>query len=155
MEVEKIKKKIRVFLSVSLFVVLFLLCNICAAGSGSGWMAAGTDLYLAWDNAVADHPIAGDWNADGKAETGVYRPGVGFYLKMDNSNTWNPLADQYLTWDNAAEDLPIAGDWNAVGSPGQGYIDPVSGSISRWTPVPHQLQLLHLLPMSVMELLHS
>ena len=30
------------------------------------------------------------------AETGVYRPGVGFYLKMDNSNTWNPSTDRYL-----------------------------------------------------------
>ena len=49
------------------------------------------------------------------ATTGGYRPGVGFYLKMDNGSTWNPSTDKYLVWDNAAGDLPIAGDWNADG----------------------------------------
>ena len=53
---------------------------------GMGGKICGRDTYLAWDNAATDLPIAGDWNADGLTETGVYRPGVGFYLKMDNSN---------------------------------------------------------------------
>jgi outer membrane protein assembly factor BamB len=43
------------------------------------------------------------------ATTGVYRPGAGFYLKMDNTSTWNPSTDLSLTWDNANGDLPIAG----------------------------------------------
>ena len=43
---------------------------------------------------------------DVKAETGVYRPGVGFYLKMDNGNTWNPSTDVYLSWDNSASRSP-------------------------------------------------
>ena len=42
-------------------------------------------------------------------QTGVYRPGVGFYLKMDNTGTWNPSTDKYLPWDNAVVDLPVAG----------------------------------------------
>ena len=76
----------------------------------SSWNPS-TDRYLAWDNAAGDHPVAGDWNADGRAETGVYRPGVGFYLKMDNTSSWNPLTDRYLAWDNAATDRPIAGNF--------------------------------------------
>ena len=44
-----------------------------------------TDVYLSWDNAATDQPVAGDWNADGRTETGVYRPGAGFYLKMDRT----------------------------------------------------------------------
>jgi len=45
----------------------------------------------------------------GMSKTGVYRPGAGFYLKMDNNSTWVPSTDVYLTWDNAKGDLPIAG----------------------------------------------
>ena len=87
-------------------------------GSGfiSRWIMEVTGIlqpivYLAWDNAAEDLPIAGDWNEDGRDETGVYRPGVGFYLKMDNGNTWNPTTDLYLAWDNANGDLPIAGNF--------------------------------------------
>jgi len=72
--------------------------------------------------------------------TGVYRPGVGFYLKMDNSSTWNPSTDRYLAWDNALGDRPVAGDWNADGRtetgvyrPGVGfYLKMDNGSI--WNP---------------------
>ena len=66
---------------------------------------------LAWDNARGDLPVAGDWNADGRTETGVYRPGAGFYLKMDATGTWNPSTDRYLGWDNANGDLPVAGNF--------------------------------------------
>jgi hypothetical protein len=76
--------------------------------NGSTWNPT-TDVYLAWDNAPTDLPVAGDWNLDGRTETGVYRPGVGFYLKMDNGSTWNPTTDAALAWDNANGDLPIAG----------------------------------------------
>jgi hypothetical protein len=68
-----------------------------------------SDIFLAWDNAPNDRPIAGDWNDDGITETGVYRPGDGFYLKMDSSSTWNPSTDVYLAWDNANGDVPVAG----------------------------------------------
>jgi PKD repeat protein len=105
--------------------------------NGSTWTT--TDKYLAWDNATGDHPIAGDWNADGRVETGVYRPGGGFYLKMDNGSTWT-TTDKYLAWDNAAGDLPIAGDWNADGTTETGVYRPGVGFYlkmdngSTWTP---------------------
>jgi hypothetical protein len=107
--------------------------------NGSTWTPS-TDLYLAWDNAAIDLPIAGDWNMDGRAETGVYRPGTGFYLKMDNGSTWTPSTDLYLAWDNAAIDLPIAGDWNADGRAETGVYRPGTGFYlkmdngSTWTP---------------------
>ena len=52
-----------------------------------------TDRTPTWDNWPTDIPVAGDWNGDGKTETGVYRgypvnpSGAGFYLKMDNTST--------------------------------------------------------------------
>ena len=72
--------------------------------------------------------------------TGVYRPRIGFYLKTDNLNTWNPLTVKYLAWDNAAGDLPIAGDWNADGRTETGVYRPGVGFYlkmdngSTWTP---------------------
>jgi hypothetical protein len=109
--------------------------------NGSTPWTPSTDLYLAWDNAAGDLPVAGDWNADGRAETGVYRPGVGFYLKMDNGSTpWTPSTDLYLAWDNAAGDLPVAGDWNADGRAETGVYRPGFGFYlkmdngSTWTP---------------------
>ena len=72
--------------------------------------------------------------------TGVYRPGVGFYLKMDNASSWNPSTDRYLPWDNAAVDLPIAGDWNADGRAETGVYRPGIGfylkmdNTSSWNP---------------------
>jgi len=63
----------------------------------------------------------------GISKTGVYRPGVGFYLKMDNGNTWQPSTDQYLGWDNTAIDLPIAGDWNMDGRAETGVYRPGVG----------------------------
>ena len=92
--------------------------------TGPPWQS---DKYLAWDDAAADLPIAGDWNIDGLDETGIYRPGVGFFLKMDAGFTWNQSTDRYLGWDNAAIDLPIAGDWNADGRTETGVYRPGSG----------------------------
>ena len=61
------------------------------------------------------------------SRTGVYRPGVGFYLKMDNSSTWNSSTDAYLAWDNGVGDRPIAGDWNADGRTETGVYRPGIG----------------------------
>ncbi len=72
--------------------------------------------------------------------TGVYRPGAGFYLKMDNGSTWNPSTDVYLAWDNAVNDLPVAGDWNSDGRIETGVYRPGAGFYlkmdngSTWNP---------------------
>ncbi len=74
------------------------------------------------------------------SDTGVYRPGAGFYLKMDNGSTWNPSTDKYLAWDNAADDLPVAGDWNSDGRTETGVYRPGAGFYlkmnngSAWNP---------------------
>jgi PKD repeat protein len=100
-----------------------------APSANTAWNSL-TDKSLIWDNAVGDLPIAGDWNKDGYTETGVYRPGVGFYLKMDNSSAntaWNSATDLALVWDNAVGDLPIAGDWNKDGYTETGVYRPRVG----------------------------
>ena len=74
------------------------------------------------------------------AETGVYRPGDGFYLKMDNGSTWNPATDVHLAWDNAAGDLPLPGTgmWmvdreTGVYRPGDGFYLKMDNG-STWNP---------------------
>jgi hypothetical protein len=109
--------------------------------NGSTTWNTTTDLSLVWDNAPNDFPIAGDWNLDGRTETGVYRPGVGFFLKMDNGTTaWNATTDLSLAWDNAPNDLPIAGDWNndrrtetGVYRPGVGFFLKMDNGTT-WAP---------------------
>jgi hypothetical protein len=61
------------------------------------------------------------------SETGAYRPGVGFYLKSDNGDTWISPPDLSLAWDNANGDLPIAGDWNKDGYTETGVYRPNDG----------------------------
>jgi hypothetical protein len=74
------------------------------------------------------------------SKTGVYRPGVGFFLKSDNGDTWTPSTDLTLAWDNAATDLPIAGDWNNDGTTETGVYRPGVGFYLKmdngntWTP---------------------
>jgi PKD repeat protein len=74
------------------------------------------------------------------ATTGVYRPGLGFFLKMDNGSTWNWFTDKYLGWDKAVIDLPVAGDWNADGHTETGVYRPGVGfflkmdNTGTWTP---------------------
>ena len=53
--------------------------------NGSAWSPA-TDVYLAWDNAASDLPIAGDWNRDKPDQTGVYRP------EPDSIGKWTTAA---------------------------------------------------------------
>jgi len=111
--------------SVGVFTVNLTVTN--SAGSNSS-------VKTAWINVTAA-PVL-----NATATTGVYRPGVGFYLKMDNGSTWNPSTDKYLAWDNAAADLPVAGDFNKDGQAETGVYRPGVGFYlkmdngSTWNP---------------------
>jgi M6 family metalloprotease-like protein len=89
---------------------------------------------------IDDTSIKLQFVIESSSTTGVYRPGVGFYLKMDMGNTWTPSTDKYLAWDNAAYDLPIAGDWNMDGRAETGVYRPGIGFYlkmdngSTWNP---------------------
>ena len=76
---------------------------------GSNYTVTLTATNAVGSNTVTKLGYINITNATSK--TGVYRPGAGFYLKMDNGSTWTPSTDVYLAWDNAAGDLPIAGNF--------------------------------------------
>jgi hypothetical protein len=65
-----------------------------------------------------DQPLTGDWNGDGKAEVGIYRPSNGtFYLDYDGNSVFSLPADrQYnLGVGMVGGDLAVVGDWNGDG----------------------------------------
>ena len=61
-----------------------------------------------------DLAVVGDWNGDGHAKAGFYRPSGGkWWLDADNNGTFD--ADDFsYSFGGLAGDLPFVGDWNAV-----------------------------------------
>jgi dolichyl-diphosphooligosaccharide--protein glycosyltransferase len=60
-------------------------------------------------------PLAGDWNGDKKAETGLWQPQTGhFLLDMNGDGKWGE-GDIRLGPFGYAYDIPVAGDWDGDG----------------------------------------
>ena len=59
-----------------------------------------------------DIPLVGDWDCDGEATVGAYRPGNGF-VYVRNSNDQGIADHQYFLGKKG--DIPIAGDWDGDG----------------------------------------
>jgi hypothetical protein len=82
---------------------------------GDGRWDATKDRLTGVFGATGDRPIAGDWNGDGIAEIGVYRPStMRFLLDLDNSGTAT-AGDVETAAFGSAGDLPVAGDWDGDG----------------------------------------
>jgi hypothetical protein len=67
---------------------------------------------------AGDQPIVGDWNGDGKAEVGLFRPSTGiFYLDFDGSKSFNPSVDKQFSLGVGTQsgDVAVVGDWNGNG----------------------------------------
>jgi DMSO/TMAO reductase YedYZ molybdopterin-dependent catalytic subunit len=76
-----------------------------------------------WNNPVVDRaysfgltgdvPVKGDWNLDGIAEIGVFRPSTHiFYLDYNGNGAWNgAVADKAYNW-GITDDDPLVGEWH-------------------------------------------
>jgi len=75
-----------------------------------------------------DIPVTGDWNGDGRAEIGVWRPSdLCFYLDVNGDGKWDPAnQDVKLGPLGKIGDVPMAGDWNGDGRDEIGVWDPGS-----------------------------
>jgi hypothetical protein len=65
---------------------------------------------------TGDIPVSGDWNSDGIAEIGAFRPSTHlFYLDYNGNCTWNgAVTDRQYNF-GISGDIPVSGDWNNNG----------------------------------------
>jgi len=78
----------------------------------------GGDATTAAFGASADLPVAGDWNGDGRAEVGVWRPSPRqFMLDANGNGKWDGAAagDTLTPAFGVSTDRPVIGDWNGDG----------------------------------------
>ena len=75
-------------------------------------MGAGDSQYAF--GLSGDLPVAGDWDNDGFAEIGVFRPSKQrFYLDTTGNGAWGAGDSQYAF--GLSGDLPVTGDWDNDG----------------------------------------
>ncbi len=74
----------------------------------------------------ADVPIFGDWDCDGVATPGLFRPSDAFFY-LRNSNTPGVADWRFFAGDPA--DVPLAGDWNGDGCDTVGLFRPTGNRI--------------------------
>jgi len=74
---------------------------------------------------AGDLPLVGDWDGDGKDETGLFRPnGNRFYLDVDGDRIFDQTQGDRLHAMGAPNDLPLVGDWNGDGKDEIGLFRP-------------------------------
>jgi PKD repeat protein/peptidoglycan/xylan/chitin deacetylase (PgdA/CDA1 family) len=82
------------------------------------WDGSPPDTEFFWGKQPGDIPVTGDWTGDGITKTGIFRPGTGFYLDMNNNGIWYPPSDTMLAWSGLGlqpNDIPVTSDWNGDG----------------------------------------
>jgi dolichyl-diphosphooligosaccharide--protein glycosyltransferase len=86
-------------------------------GDNGGCSKGSTGMLARYDYAPDLIPITGDWNGDGKQETGRCSPLLGlFSLDMNGDGRWVPdSGDLKLGPFGGADDVPLAGDWTGKG----------------------------------------
>lgn len=92
---------------------------------GTGlWAPPGLDPFFY--GVPGDVPFLGDWDGDGIATPGLYRPSEGFaYIR--NSNTFGVADDQWFM--GIPGDIPLAGDWDGDGVDTFGVYRPSEGQV--------------------------
>lgn len=82
---------------------------------------ASVDATVVLFGEAGDLPLLGDWDGDGTATVGVYRPSaLSFFLR----NSLTSGAAETATAFGTAGDLPVVGDWNADGKDDLGVYRP-------------------------------
>jgi hypothetical protein len=75
-----------------------------------------------------DLPVTGDWNNDGVADIGVFRPGTGeWFLDLNGNRKWDGGTVDGLYKFGRNGDLPVTGDWNDDGVTEIGVFRPSTG----------------------------
>ena len=91
------------------------------------WDGCGVDgCYQYGQN--GDQPVVGDWNNDGVAEIGVFRPSTGYwYLDLNGNHKWDGCGVDGCYQYGQNGDQPVVGDWNNDGVAEIGVFRPSTG----------------------------
>jgi hypothetical protein len=74
---------------------------------------------------TGDIPLAGDWNANGITEIGVFRPSNHlFYMDYNGNGLWDGTIIDRTNNFGITGDIPITGDWNMDGGSEIGIFRP-------------------------------
>ncbi len=75
------------------------------------------DRTFAFGGIVDDIPITGDWNGDGHAKAGIYRPSNGLFILDYDGDGQFTAADKVYDLGVGVQDgdIPVVGDWNGNG----------------------------------------
>jgi hypothetical protein len=75
-----------------------------------------------------DLPVTGDWNSDGVADIGVFRPSTGeWLLDLNGNRKWDGGTVDGIYKFGRNGDLPVTGDWNGDGVTEIGVFRPSTG----------------------------
>jgi hypothetical protein len=76
-----------------------------------------------------DLPVVGDWNGNGVAGLGLFRPSTGqWFLDRNGNKNWNGCnGDRCIGSFGLPGDRPVAGDWSASGTSKIGVFRPSTG----------------------------
>jgi hypothetical protein len=76
-----------------------------------------------------DLPVVGDWDGDGVAHLGLFRPSTGqWFLEYNGNRSWNGCGkDRCIGSFGVPGDRPVTGDWNGSGKSKIGVFRPSTG----------------------------
>ena len=103
-------------------------CFLDLNGNGR-WDGVAVDRAVAFGDGAGFLPVAGDWNADGRTELGVYHEGSGTWvLDTRADDGWSVDEDISFVF-GCDQCRPITGDWQGDGLSQPGYYGLTSGTL--------------------------
>jgi subtilisin len=98
-------------------------------GNGS-WSGCSLDGCWGVFGSSGDLPVAGDWDGQGVAKIGVFRPSTGRWYLDNGDGIWSGCGTDFCIGPfGSSGDLPVAGDWTNTGAANIGVYRPSTG---RW-----------------------